>query len=85
MLVTVTGTVFAILGGVFLTVGILSLLRLKKYFPDFYNENSCCLITATLGLSLPLLFRGVVDTLRGEVPAIANPFIMHEYEFNIAI
>lgn len=62
---TVTGINFTILGLLFAIVGIRSLQRLKKYFYSFYKENLCIIYSATMGLSLPLLVRGIVDTVRG--------------------
>ena len=53
--------VFIVLPLVFLITSIFIVLRIKKYFYDFYKENKCILITATFGLSIPLLFRGIFD------------------------
>jgi len=38
--------------------------RLWKFFPDFYYENKSMLILATIGLSVPLIIRGILDTSR---------------------
>jgi len=56
-----TYTVYSLL---FFITGFLSLGRLKKYFPVFYEENYLMLLIATLGLSVPLFLRGMFDILR---------------------
>ena len=45
------------LGLVFLVYGILTICALKKFFPSFYNQNLCALISATLILSIPITLR----------------------------
>lgn len=63
---TVTiGANFLILSIEFAITGFLILRRLRKYFPEFYLENKWLLIWATIGLSMPLMIRGVFDGLRG--------------------
>ena len=58
------GSNFAFLSLEFAIVGCLILKRLKKYFPEFYLDNKWLLICATLGLSVPLMVRGVFDLIR---------------------
>ena len=48
----------------FFIIGILILKRLNKYFNKFYSQYKAILIFATLGLSVPLMVRGMLDTLR---------------------
>ena len=55
------GTFFVFLGLQFLVIGVLINVRLARYFWSFYKNHSNILITATIGLSLPLLFRGGMD------------------------
>ena len=39
------------------------LYRLKKYFPEFYNQFGCTLWFATCVLSFPLAFRAIFNAL----------------------
>ena len=82
-MIIVTASIFTVLAIAFFIVGIMSLHRLKKYFPQFYNENRWTLIIATLGLSLPLLFRGVTDSLRGLCQPVGDWMVTHEITTNI--
>ena len=63
------GIDFFICGFLFALTGLKMLMRLKAYFPEFYKENSKKLIIATVGLSFPLLCRGVIDTTRYVIPS----------------
>lgn len=60
----ITGAVFTVLSILFGVFGFLILGRLKKYFREFYDENMNMILFATLGLSLSLLSRGLVDSIR---------------------
>ena len=71
------GFLFMTLGFAFLVSGILTNMRLSKYFNEFYNENKCSLIGATLGLSLPLLLRGFLDWLRHYNDGFSKWLVMH--------
>lgn len=62
--VLLTGLSFDLLSLLFLIVGCLIQFRLKKYFPDFYNENKNMLWFATYALSASLIIRGALNTLR---------------------
>jgi len=64
MLTIVSGITFLVLGATFGVTGVMNNHRLYKYFKPFYDENKCMLFLATLGLSVPLIVRGVLDTLR---------------------
>jgi hypothetical protein len=59
------GIVFIVLGIIFFISSTLTLIRLKFYFPGFYKENKKILIFATLGLSIPVLIRGLLNFIRG--------------------
>jgi len=52
---------FTALGILFFTVGCMMIVRLKKYFRDFYKEFGCQLWTANVLLTLPLTFRAITD------------------------
>ena len=58
------GIDFFICGFLFALTGIKMLIRLKAYFPEFYQENNKKLLVATIGLSFPLICRGIIDTVR---------------------
>ena len=60
----VAGSCFIVVSILFAYSGIKINLRIKKYFTEFYDENSKMLWAATVGLSLPIMFRGVLDVIR---------------------
>jgi hypothetical protein len=37
---------------------------MKKYFGAFFHENKYMLVIASIGLSVPLIVRGILDLLR---------------------
>ena len=53
-----------LLGIIFLISGTMTIIRLNNYFPEFYKENKKILIFATLGLSLPVFLRGLLNLIR---------------------
>ena len=59
------GTAFVILGTCFAMFGILTISSLKQNFRNFYEDNFWYCVIATVGLSIPLIFRGVLDILKG--------------------
>lgn len=72
MITKVTGYNFIILGMAFGFSGMMTNMRLKNYFGQFYKENRSMLIFATLGLSLPLILRGSMDLFRHYDPDFEN-------------
>jgi len=60
----VSGINFIVVGILFAVSGIMINLRIKKYFGVFYMENNILLWVATLGLSIPILFRGSLNVSR---------------------
>ena len=56
-----TGLMFIFIGLIFGIVGIMSNMKLYKYFRPFYNVNKTQLWIATSGLSLPLIVRGSLN------------------------
>ena len=54
---------YLLLGFCFFIVGWQMLYRLKKYFPEFYNQFGCNLWFATCVLSFPLAFRAILNAL----------------------
>ena len=38
--------------------------RMKKYFKPFFDEHKFMLIIASIGLSVPLIVRGILDFYR---------------------
>ena len=55
--------VHAFLGLSFAIFGYLTSRLIKNYFSSFYTENRCMLYAGTIGLSLPLLLRGLYNLL----------------------
>lgn len=58
------GINFTLMGLGFGVVGVLINYRLAVFFADFYKENIKTLWFSTLGLSLPLMTRGILDLVR---------------------
>ena len=52
------GIAFNLLGITFGIVGILTNLKLKIYFKEFYCENRQKILISTYGLSIPMMLRG---------------------------
>lgn len=48
----------------FLGVGILIMVRLRRYFYAFYDAFSCKLYLSIFALSLPMICRGAIDAYR---------------------
>ena len=63
-LMLIVGIDFLFLGCTFGIVSYKICLLIKINFPEFYLENRGTLIFATVGLTVPLYFRGISDTLR---------------------
>jgi hypothetical protein len=59
-----SGTVCLILGLAFGVSGFMNNRRLKKYFPDFFDEHKLMLVTASIGLSFSVLLRGILNLAR---------------------
>ena len=78
----ITGVVFTFLAIMFGLVGCLILRRIKKYFGDFYKENKHTIFFATLGLTIPLLTRGLVDLLRYTNESFNTMLNKHENLYN---
>lgn len=60
----ITGLSFDLLAFMFLVVGCSIQMRLKTYFPEFYEENKVMLWFATISLCVCSLIRGLLDTSR---------------------
>jgi len=54
---------FTILALLFFAVGVSMQWSLRKYFKDFYKEFGCQLWSATVLMTVPLMFRAVLDAL----------------------
>lgn len=63
-LMLIVGIDFLLLGCTFGIVSYKICSLIKINFPEFYLENRRTLIFATVGLTVPLYFRGISDTLR---------------------
>lgn len=50
---------FYLLGFEFLIVGIVMVLSIRRYFPEFYKDYGCLLVVASLLLSLPMFIRSL--------------------------
>lgn len=64
----VAGCSFIVIGLLFAISGTMISCRIRKFFPQFYDENKCMLNAANFGLSIPLIARGILDICRGEMP-----------------
>ena len=84
-------SLFLVFGYFFICIGILfgvaSLvinLRIKKYFPGFYFENRTILILVSVFLSIPIIFRGVIDISRAYSETFEKWVLTHEEYFTPA-
>ena len=59
-----TQVVFTLLAVLFITLGIVLIRKLKKYFPLFYSQFRKLMITATVFLTVPLTFRAIFDGIK---------------------
>ena len=82
VILKITGVGFTILSLFFLILSIFLLCRLKRYFKEFYNEHWCLLVLATIGLSFPIMCRGIFDTIRGFDKKVEKVLTLHENLFN---
>ena len=55
------GLAFNVIGIAFGFTGLLTNLKLKTHFKEFYYENRNKLLLATYGLSIPMLIRGTFN------------------------
>ena len=76
------GSNFSMLAIVYAVTSIKILNRLQKYFPSFYVENRKTLFLATIGLTLPLLFRGLIDNMRGIDNRFDDHVDKHQAKYN---
>lgn len=63
-LIVVSGVNHLLSGSLFIVSGFMINLKIKKSFTSFYIENRTLLWLATLGLSVPILSRGILDLAR---------------------
>ena len=56
--------IFAFLCVIFFSVGCMMLRKIRRYFKDFYKQFGCKLWIANILLTLPLLFRGLLDAAK---------------------
>ena len=49
---------------IFFVFGVLTNMRLSKYFTKFYLEHRLMLFSSTAGLTIPLIVRGITDFLQ---------------------
>ena len=55
---------FSLLAVLLFSIGYIMLDRLKRYFKDFYKHFGTKLWIANILLTLPLLFRGIIDLIK---------------------
>lgn len=58
------GTFFAVVGILFFVTSLGTVLQIKNYFYDFYNDHKCVLYTTIFGLSIPIIMRAFFDFLK---------------------
>jgi hypothetical protein len=72
-------TLIILVGLAFGISGIMTTLRLKKYFNHFYRDHRCLLIVPPIGLSIPLIIRGTMDLLI--MNSKISDFLIGEYRY----
>ena len=75
------GSLFTIIGIAFLIIGILTNIKLKKHFSDFYKENLRSIQLALYGLSLPMIFRGLLNIYQYINPAFSDSLQTDYYPY----
>ena len=73
-----SGILCVVLGAAFAISGFMNNRRLKKYFPDFFAEHKLMLVTASIGLSMPVFLRGILNLTR------LNKKVQDKIEQNVA-
>ena len=63
---------FCLLGVSFFSVGVAMNRSLKKYFASFYNRYNCVLWAACLLLTIPLLFRAIINGAQSVSPSFKS-------------
>ena len=66
------GIAFNVIGVTFGIVGLLTNLKLKWYFSEFYFENRWKILLATYGLSMPMCLRGSFNIVQYYVPEFSD-------------
>lgn len=79
----IVGLDFLALGFTFGIVSYKICSLIKINFPDFYLENKRTLVLATVGLTVPLFFRGISDTLRFASDDYQDKVTEYEFTYNI--
>ena len=77
------GAIFVFLGLAFGITGIMTNMRLKSHFTEFYNENKCMLLGATYGLSIPMILRGLNDIMTRFSAKYHKVIMEHNISFEI--
>lgn len=67
-MVMCTVILFIVLAIVFLTTGTILLAALAKHFPSFYYSFRGTLITVIILMTVPLVFRAILDGLKAILP-----------------
>ena len=60
----IAGNFFALAGILFFITSLKTVLRIKRFFPEFYTDHKCVLYLSIFGLSLPILMRATYDLLK---------------------
>ena len=78
-----TGVMYMVLGVCFAVTSFNIVHELKTNFNEFYVENKVNLIVASVGLTVPLLARGIIDTYSAYwSKSVANWAETHEDYYN---
>ena len=70
------GCLFTSFGFAFAIPGFKSLRLIKKHFNGFYQSYKCYIYITTIGLSVPLLFRGIIDLVDHEIHFLDNHYYL---------
>ena len=65
----------------FLVVGLMIHFKIRKYFPQFFLQNRCVTLIATISLTFSTASRGIID-LAGLTGALDNFYEEHPALYN---
>ena len=59
--------------------------RLKRFYPQFYQNNKCLLYVASIGLTIPLAGRTVYDAISASNKEASDWLDKHEFFVNLIV
>lgn len=88
MCFVIFGIQFIVFGLIFGVYGILTNCLLKQHYNQFYEKHKFMLYLATIGLSVPTILRGCLNTMRGLLSnssAISEWVVANEQLYNLLL